>query len=310
MKRFVFKEIFLIIIVGTLAVAAFMLSGWEPFRTILMYATNSKEYGRGPTEEIVPYIREVQKDSDYTKLIVGDSVCRQLFNPFQKYNKVYCTVGSNRAITMIGQYLLIREFLENHQETTDVYLVLSSMTDSGLDDGELAYQYFVIPFSETGLLQNISEQTKENLKYKYGEFFIRQEVIQFIDYSPVAKKLFLNTFDNDDCDDITISFEYFDMIMKLCEDNTVNLHLLHCPMKESSLEMMMQQKENDLKACINDSMRCYIEAYYDSIVYYPDSYFSDGIHFGPDYREEHQLTKYLRDMMEKERTLSDFVLNA
>lgn len=308
MKRYCLKGLLFIIIVCVLAGTAFLLSAKEPFRTILMYATNSEEYDNEPSEEIIPYIREVQENSDYTKLIVGDSVCRQLFNPFQKYNEVYCTVGSNQAITMIGHYLLIREFLESHPQTTDVYLVLNSMTGTGLDHGELAYQYLVTPFSETGLLQNVSEQTKEDLIYKYGEFFTKPEVIQFIDHSPVAKKLFLNSYTNVDYDNVTMSFEYFDMIMKLCKERGVKLHLLHSPMQESSREMMQQERERNLAACTSDSMRQYIESYYDSIVYYPDSFFSDGVHFGPDYREEFQLAGYVRTMMEKEQTLSDFVL--
>lgn len=142
-------------------------------RGIMLSLQQIQRNGNEPSKEIIPYIREVQKNSDYTKLVVGDSVCCQLFNSFQKYNKVYCAVGSNQAITMIGHYLFIREFLESHSEATDVYLVLCSMTGSGLDNGKLAYQYLVTPFSEAGLLQNVSDQTKEDLEYKYGEFFTR-----------------------------------------------------------------------------------------------------------------------------------------
>lgn len=308
MKRYCLKGLLLIIIVCVLAGTAFLLSAKEPFRTILMYATNSEEYDNEPSEEIISYIREVQENSDYTKLIVGDSVCHQLFISFQKYNEVYCTVGSNQAVTMIGHYLLIREFLESHPQTTDVYLVLSSVTGTGLDSGELAYQYLVIPFSETGLLQNVSEQTKEDLKYKYGEFFTKPEVIQFINHSPVAKKLYLNSYTNVEYDSIIMSFEYFGLIMKLCKERDINLYLLHSPMQESSREIMQQERERNLAACTSDSMRYYIERYYESIVYYPDSFFSDGVHFGPDYREEFQLAGYVRTMMEKEQTLSDFAL--
>ena len=186
--------------------------------------------------------------------------------------------------------------------------VLSSVTGTGLDSGELAYQYLVIPFSETGLLQNVSEQTKEDLKYKYGEFFTKPEVIQFINHSPVAKKLYLNSYTNVEYDSIIMSFEYFGLIMKLCKERDINLYLLHSPMQESSREIMQQERERNLAACTSDSMRYYVERYYESIVYYPDSFFSDGVHFGPDYREEFQLAGYVRTMMEKEQTLSDFAL--
>ena len=308
MKKYCVKLLIFVVVTGLLFGTFFLISGHEPYRSVLMYITNSEQYGNEPSQEIIPYIEQVEKASDYTKLIVGDSVCHQLFNPFQKYNKVYCTVGSNQAITMIGQYLLIKQFLENHSGVSDVYLILNSMTGSGLDNGMLAYQYLVIPFSETGLLQDATDDTKRDLENKYGKFFMRPEVIRFIDNSPMAKKIYLNTFRNENYDDMIMSVQYFDMIMKLCDQYGVQIHLLHSPMCESSREMMIQQKEKDIEACVSDVMREKIEEYYESIVYYPDEYFSDGIHFGEDYREEYQLAQYIKDMMQKDKALYDFAL--
>lgn len=294
--------------VSTILITLFGASATEPCRTILMNITNSKEYGREPSEEIIPYIEKVRADNGYTKLLTGDSVCHQLFNPFQQYNEVYCTAGSNQAVTMIGQYLLIRQFLESHPEATDVYLVLQSLTGTGLADGALAYQYLVIPFSETGLLQNVTEQTKNDLIYKYGAFFVKPEVVRFIDYSPIAKKLFLNSYKNVEYDSDGMSFAYLELIMDMCEEYGGKLHLIHCPMRESSVEVMQQQKMRDLNACTNVRMQLYVESYYASIVYYPDAYFSDGTHFGTGYSEEYQLAEYICDIMKKEDSLSDFVL--
>lgn len=310
MKKYCLKLlIFIVIFVGLLAGILF-LSAKEPFRSILMTMTNASEYGREPTEEIMPYIDEAGRSSEYTKLITGDSVCHQLFNPFQKYNHVYCAIGSNQAITMVGQYLLIREFLENHEQTTDVNLVLSSLVGSGLNGGVLAYQYLVIPFSKEGLLENITEYTKVDLENKFGKLFMNPEVIQFIDDSPLAKKLFFNSFYyNKNHDDTTMSFQYLGLIIDLCEEKGVKMHLVHAPMRESAFEYMKIQREEDLRACLNQRMREYVEEYYESIVYYPDEYFMDGSHFDVEYAEYYeQLAGYIRDIMEKEESISDFSL--
>lgn len=308
MKRYCLKLfIFIMIMVGIFS-GIFLLSAREPFRSILMTMTNASEYGRDASEEIMPYIEEAGHPSEYTKLIIGDSVCRQLFNPFQKYNRVYCTMGSNQAITMIGQYLLIREFLENHQQATDVNLVLCSLTGSGLDHGVYAYQYLVTPFAEAGLLENITEYTKEDLNYKFGKLYMKPEVIQFIDDSPLAKKLFLNSFNNKNHDDVTMTFQYLGLIIDLCEEKGVKLHLLHGPMRESAFEDMKVQREKDLAACSNEQMREYVEKYYQSMTFYPDDYFKDGIHFGDNYKKEDQLAGYIRAIMEKEESISDFSL--
>lgn len=273
-----------------------------------MTLSNAQEYEKSATEEIMPYIEIVSTPSKHQKLIIGDSVCHQLFNPFQIYNDVYCTVGSNQAITMIGQYLLIKEFLENHEETTDVYLVLCAIEGSGLDHGIWAYQYMVTPFTEAGLLENVLPKTENELDEKFGKLFMTPDVIQFIDASPLVKKLFLNSFYNKHYDNTVMSFEYLQLIVDLCAEREVEFHLLHSPMRESSYEDMKVQREKDLNACRNEDMREYIEEYYRSIVFYPDEYFGDSIHFGQGHQDEEQLADYIRNMMEKEAELSDFML--
>lgn len=308
MKKFCLKLFAFIVIMGILLAGILLLSAHEPFRSALMTVANAEDYGEETTGEIMPFVETVSSPSEYKKLIIGDSVCRQLFNPFQKYNNVYCTVGSNQAITMIGQYLLIKEFLENHEQTTDVYLVLCSIEGSGLDHGVYTYQYLVAPFTEAGLLEDVLPKTKGELDEKFGKLFMEPDVIQFIDASPLAKKLFLNSLNNKDYDNTTMSFEYLQLIHDLCMERGAKLHLLHNPMKESSYEDIQVQKENDLSACKNEDMRAYIEEYYGSVTSYSDEYFADGIHFGPEYKSEEQLAGYIRGMIEKTDGLSDFVL--
>lgn len=308
MKKFCLKLFAFIVVMGILLAGILLLSAHEPFRSALMTVANAEDYGEDTTGEIMPYIETVSSLSEYDKLIIGDSVCRQLFNPFQKYNNVYCTVGSNQAITMIGQYLLIKEFLENHEQTTDVYLVLCSIEGNGLDNGIGAYQYLAIPFTKTGLLKAALPKTQNELDGIFGKKFMEPNVIDFIDASPLAKKLYFNSFKDKKYDNTTMSFEYLQLIIDLCTMKGAKLHLLHSPMKESSYEDIQVQKEKDLSACKNEDMREYIEEYYGSVTSYPDEYFADGIHFGPEYKSEKQLAGYIRGIVEKTDGLSDFVL--
>lgn len=186
--------------------------------------------------------------------------------------------------------------------------VLCAIEGSGLDHGIWAYQYLVTPFTEAGLLENVLPKTENELDEKFGKLFMRPDVIQFIDASPLVKKLFLNSFYNKHYDNTVMSFEYLQLIVDLCTEREVEFHLLHSPMRESSYEDMKAQRKKDLNACKNEEMRMYIDGYYRSIVFYPNEYFGDGIHFKEGYNDEEQLADYIKSMMEKEAELSDFML--
>lgn len=70
-----------------------------------------------------------------------------MLNPFQEFNDSYAILGSNAAVTMIGQCLLAEKFIENHPQTTDVYLVMRAFPGGGVSAEKLAYQYLVVPFA-------------------------------------------------------------------------------------------------------------------------------------------------------------------
>ena len=126
MKKFYGKVLLFILLEVVVLIGIDFLSMTDTFRMPLAYLTNSEEYvtTNVGAAEIIPYINKVQEQSDATKLLVGDSVCAQMYNGLQQYNEDVCIVGSNAAITLSGQYILIHQFLENHEQATDVYLIL------------------------------------------------------------------------------------------------------------------------------------------------------------------------------------------
>lgn len=268
--------------------------------------TNSDAYDDGPTQEIIPYIQKAQQKSNgYTKLIIGDSVCHQIFNGFQNENKDYATIGSNQAITIVGQYLLAQEFVRNHSDTTDVYLILTSMTGSGFSNAGYCYQYFVIPFSEMNVIEKIDPETKVGLSNIFGVFYTNRNFIELIDHSNICRKLYLNSLSDNGYADEAQSYLYLKKLVDLCNENGIELHLLHAPMEESTKSAVENEMNKEIGACQDSEILPYVKEYYDSVTFYPDSYFKDGIHFKDEYSSKKQLIYYIRNM-QKNNELQGF----
>ncbi|MCM1125266.1 MAG: hypothetical protein NC429_02210 [Lachnospiraceae bacterium] len=306
MRKFIKKTMLLCTFTTIFLLFFFCKSNCEPYRSILAKAGNAEEYDRGSAMEILPYIDQARaKDSEYTKLIIGDSVCHQIFNSFQKYNDVYNTLGSNQAITMAGQYLLMKEFVENHPRTTNITLVARSL-NSGIGLEGYTYQYLIIPFTEAGMLGEMTMETLSDLEEIYGGFWLKPAVVSFIDYSPIVKKIYLNSLSTNDCDGQQFSFDYLVLMLDICEQNDIEFHLLHAPMPESAREAVEQQFANIYEKCTDKRLLPYMEQFYESVTYYPDEYFSDGIHFGTEYNNEEDLKTYINGLVNKDSSLTDF----
>lgn len=179
MKKFVWKWIGFMVVLGIILSGLVIMSFKEAYSNFFARVTNSKAYNNEPTKEIMPYLYSAENGEDtYSKLVIGDSVCHQMMNPFQEYNSTYAILGNNAATTMVGQYLLAEKFIENHPETTEVYLILRSFPGGGFSMTGWTYQYLVIPFTLDGSLRKIDENTMEKLKEIYGEVFLEYEVVK------------------------------------------------------------------------------------------------------------------------------------
>ena len=100
-----------------------LLSATERFRGVFATLTDSSDYEEGAEREVAAYLAKSRTPGSYTKLLVGDSVCAQMTEAFFDCNQQYCLVGNNRALTMAGEYLLVKEFLETHENVSEVWLM-------------------------------------------------------------------------------------------------------------------------------------------------------------------------------------------
>lgn len=275
--------------------------------------TNSSEYSRynGTTGvEIIPCINKMKESDSYTKLILGDSVCRQIYNPLQDINEEYCIMGTNRAITLAGQYLLAKEFIENRDNVTDIYLIVTFDSFDAYYDKTFGYQYAVMPFVATDLFWELDDETIQTAEKSYGKIFLNKTIVDLIDYSEINRKIYLNMVKQ--YAPISTELEehvseqainYIQKISQMCEENGISFHILPTPIKDN--EYKHSQMARQLEEFDSVGLRDVVQEYYDCVQFYPEEQFRDEVHLGGEYVEQEALNRKIQDIRDRSGKLND-----
>lgn len=265
------------------------MSMHDPWRIVFARLTDSEEFisMNVGSDEIIPYIEQVQTKDNTTTLILGDSVCRQMFKGLQQYNEDICIAGSNAAVTMAGQYILAEEYTRNHPDATDIYLIVLPTSLCSTFSTNYGYQYTVMPFAETDTLKLLDNNTLEVMESVYGEFFMNPHIVQLIEKSAINRKLYLNMLKKHSTSyeqktTFEIADQYIHQIYELCEKNNIEFHLYACPVAESKYQIVKElQDDYD-----NTWMKTQFPDYFDNILFFPDEQSADGTHFSGEYESQ------------------------
>lgn len=259
------------------------LSAFAPFSEIFAKLTGSTGYSASASEEIGGHIANVQAADGASALILGDSVCWQVFDPFSLCNTAYRIDGSNRAVTLAGQYLLAKAFLDAHPGATDVYLILTPESFSAGFDTGYGYQYAAAPFAAAGLLDGLDETTRAELSAAYGAPFLTGTFARWADASPLVKKLYLNALELAPGQEsagplIPLAARNLQNLADLCAERGAAFHLLCAPLAdtEDRHATMAALEQAFREQGLYDSY----SAYFTRTPWYDRALFGeDGVHF-------------------------------
>lgn len=270
------------------------LSMKEPMRNIIAELTDSYGVVWG-FNEIRPYVEKVQTKDDTTQLIIGDSVCHQMFTGLQEYNPDISIVGSNAGVTMAGQYILAYEYIENHPEATDIHLFVLPGSLAATFDTSFGYKYVVMPFVETDTLTVLDQNTIDDIKSVYGSFFIQKQVVQLIHESPLNLKLYLNLLQDSGRlnrmeNNFDLADQYLVKLYELCEEKGIKFHLYAAPVCEGR-EKLVDEMIPDYS---NTKLAGYFPDFLNDTYYYPMEQTDDGVHFGADYSNQEFFNEKLK----------------
>lgn len=297
MKKYCKKMAVFTIIFVIVCIAFDCISMKEPWRRIIACMTDSEEFIsiNVGADEIKPYIERAQKKDHTTKLILGDSVCKQMFSGLQNDNDDICMLGSNAAISMTGQYILAKQYIENHKEVTDVYLIVLPGSLEVTFDTQWGYQYTVMPFVETDTLKLLETDTIKKMEAVYGAFFMKPLVVEGIDKSAINRKIYLNLLNTysssyQQSSKYEIAEQYIKKIYELCKEREIELHLLACPVVESRRDEIEASKADYMNTWLYTVFPEFLE----EVVYYSNEETEDGVHFAGEFAVQENYNEKLR----------------
>lgn len=279
-------------------------------RIILIFASaifmfilcNVVYYKCGKPSRLVAYevydaIDKAGTNEGYTKVVLGDSVARQIFDPeYQEENDDICYLATNQAIMTLGNYMLLERFIENNSQLEEVYYIARPDSLLGGINFKFTYSYFVTPLYREPFTEYLEPETREEIENTFGSFFAKREFPKWL----LAKYPKLLEIYQNGCGEMrqlrysmygsmnneNMSIFYVRKMQELCEENNIELHLLASPVPES-----YQFNSAEIQTILE---RYYLEEFYSeyasSILKIKDEEFVDMVHLNAEFLEEKRLS--------------------
>ena len=119
--------------------------------------------------EIYRAIEKSRKKTSYKKLILGDSTANQFYNCKEKNPDSAYSLCCNQAIGMIGQYILLNNYINAGNRPDSVFLVYTPFSFWDNLDQVYTYHYFLKPFyydeNKPLMTKTVIEQIRKIPKY-------------------------------------------------------------------------------------------------------------------------------------------------
>ncbi|MDD4736012.1 MAG: hypothetical protein PHP44_07900 [Kiritimatiellae bacterium] len=229
---------------------------------------------RTPLNSLVKQaLLEASEKHPYDRVIVGDSVAHQLFNQDNQKKSKYFHLTTNAATTMMGQYILLMEYMK-HNKVEEIIVLMTpySMTDDL--NREFTANYVVGTMYRPQYRQYITERAAHqihNCRWWYIPIvFSEFPELCLINYQkvnpkPFPRELFISP----------LSLEYLTLLSNVCQHHGVTLRVISPPIPvefegSSDLSFIEQQ--------LSSSGLDGIRKTYCPVSVMPSEYYADELH--------------------------------
>jgi hypothetical protein len=259
MKRFLISSSIFIL-------AGIALFHVRPF--FLLYDDRYKSAVAG--KEIYYAIKKSKKKNKSKKLLLGDSVGNQLFDN-RTHNDTINSLACNQSISMVGQFILLNNYLNAGNRIDTVYFVLQPFSFQNNLDQVYTFHYFLKPFFTKEYMPCFSKTVTEQIARIPHRKYCRYPSILTSNWAP--------DFTPDSIKNYTflspVSKEYLGRINELALKNNFKLIILPTPISKSRKKEIDKFNKKEISDNILESE---FRNYFERILYLEDSNFSDGNH--------------------------------
>lgn len=219
--------------------------------------------------KVTEAILRSQQHHKTKKLVIGDSVGASLYDADD--NDTVTSLAATVALTTVGQYCLMANFLSNNREDKpeEVILIMNPFCWNNTLEGGLAYSVFAKNFFNDEFKPYLDKQELAYIgKWPYV-WLLNQKWFALCPYSEnVVVHLPKGDFISPQ------QYHYLIKMMKLCKVNGIKFSMFSGPVRESlkpQVDSLFQSK----KEYASDKT---FQNYYKTIKYMPDSCFNDQLH--------------------------------
>lgn len=209
-------------------------------------------------------------------LIIGDSVGKQLYDN-DTYNDDIFSLTTNQAISMAGQYILVKNFIERNidQLPKTIILIITPGSFGNNLDQVFTFQYFLKPFYKKNYIINYNQATLSQIHKVPFYYFSQLPCILNTNWSPEYPK---NNGQHAYKLLSPISNDYLFKIKELCARYSIVLDI-KCPPIKKANTTEIQNYKRALFEFRKVGLEAQMKIYFNSIVFKPDSLYQDPIHF-------------------------------
>lgn len=221
------------------------------------------------------------------KLLLGDSSGYQLF-PNTLNDSIIVSLTCNKAIDIVGQFVLLENFLKAGNKVDTVYMIYNSFSFQSNLDEIYTFHYFLKPFYKAEYKTYFTDiVTKQIHKIPYY-YLCREPYILTSNWSPnyVSKDTINYSFLS------PISLEYLKKIHTLSAENGFEF-IIVSPFNSLVKKHLIDQL--DRNEIVKNNLNKEFDLYFENMIYLDDSCFLDGFHLkNPKLYTEFYRQKFLK----------------
>ena len=255
---------------------------------VFLIATDAYKHSVAGNEIYHSIFKSKQKNKA-KKLIIGDSVGKQLFSNTTKNDNIN-SLTCNKGISMAGHFILLNNYLNAGNKVDTVYLIFTPFSFQNNLNDVFTYHYFLKPFYTDEYKPLFTKSVNEQIqKIPYYEF-CRFPNILTSNWAPDFK-----TKDKTDYTFLSpISVEYLLKIKELSIKHNFKVIILPTPTRQSrKAEIKGMARAEITKNNLTSEFRNYFE----DIIYLNDKDFIDDVHIKREKLE--YFTEYYKDKFMK-----------